>query len=345
MNKHFICLANSLKRGGRCVAGVEVEIDDKDNLFIVKSPQGIPSWIRPIDTNTEFGEIPNKTAQNIPLLSVVKLTEVEPCPHQAHSEDVYFLHMEIIGSVLPHPAALNGLVDTKHDFLFYDGERSISIEQFTRGDYSLMLIHACDILVLPDTTKKRAKFRMEFANQGHHYNMPVTDPIYLNYLENTATGGIKLQEAYLTLSLGMAYENRHHKLIAGVLFADSKLGVNGSKPQNLILRRKIAPQWKKQEERKLTVAERNAIRYVAYTPTFKGPAAHIQLKEGKDFFLQIEEAPDMEPRKQINLNKIRLVTYEDDEGNVEQRVRITTQHLPCFNWICKWLKRFSFYFR
>ena len=28
MDAYFVCLANSLKRGGRCIAGVEVTIDD-----------------------------------------------------------------------------------------------------------------------------------------------------------------------------------------------------------------------------------------------------------------------------------------------------------------------------
>ena len=30
MDTHFICLANSYKRGGRCIAGVEIDIDAND---------------------------------------------------------------------------------------------------------------------------------------------------------------------------------------------------------------------------------------------------------------------------------------------------------------------------
>ena len=188
MDKYFICLANSLKRGGRCIAGVEVEIDESDHWKVVRSPLGLPQWIRPIDANTEFGEILDIEAQPIHLFSVVRLTEVEPYPHDAHAEDVHFFRMEVIGNIQPSYPALSELTDTLHEALFYDGEQAISVARFANGDYSLMLIHASDIRILPDTTKKRAKFRMAFEYQGHSYNLPLTDPLFLQYLEqNTQT--------------------------------------------------------------------------------------------------------------------------------------------------------------
>ena len=56
MDKHFICLANSYKRGGRCIAGIEVSIDN-DQWAVRCHSDGSPRWIRPIDRNTEYGEI------------------------------------------------------------------------------------------------------------------------------------------------------------------------------------------------------------------------------------------------------------------------------------------------
>ena len=340
MDKYFICLANSLKRGGRCIAGVEVNLDDNDRLAVVRSPQGSPRWIRPIDMNTEFGEIQNRTAQAIPLLSVVRLTEVETCPHHAHSEDVHFVRMEVIGSVPPSSEALNSLIDTQHDCLFYDGERAISIEQFANGDYSLMLIHARDILIVPDPSKQRAKFRMQFTYQGRSYNMPVTDPAFLNHLEERTTEEERLQDAYLTLSLGMVYEGRHHKLIAGVLFADSKSDARHAASEGLVLRRRSISRWKKCGERRLTKDERSAIRSATYTPTYKGPAIYIRWKDGTSFFLPIEDAPDMEPRESIALSTIRLITYEDDAGNTALKARIDNKGpFPHLVQLVRWLKR------
>lgn len=334
MDKYFICLANSLKRGGRCIAGVEIEIDESDHWKVIRSPRGLPQWIRPIDTNTEFGEILNIEALPIHLLSVVKLTEVEPCPHDAHAEDVHFLRMEVVGSIRPSYPALSELTDTQHEVLFYDGEHAISVARFASGDYSLMLVHANDIHILPDTTKKRAKFRMAFNYQGHSYNLPLTDPLFLQYLEqNTQT--VTLQEAYLTLSLGMEYERRHHKLVAGVLLPTAK----GEANDELVFQRKREHHWKKREARKLTKEERAAIRSAVFIPSYQGPAAYIRRKNGTDFFLPIDDAPAMKLRQRISLSTILLVTYEDEEGNIQQKLRLASpQHFSFLQRIVRALK-------
>ena len=89
MDKYFICLANSYKRGGRCVAGVEIVFDVNGKLNPVCDDDGKPRWIRPI-AKTTYGEIPNYVAENIKLLSVVKLYNVVPCPNKPHTENVYY---------------------------------------------------------------------------------------------------------------------------------------------------------------------------------------------------------------------------------------------------------------
>lgn len=334
MDKYFICLANSLKRGGRCIAGVEVEIDESDHWKVVRSALGLPQWIRPIDSNTEFGEIRQIDALPIHLLSVVKLTEVEPNPHNAHAEDVYFLRMEVIGYIRPSNPVLSKLTDTLHEALFYDGEHAISVARFVSGDYSLMLIHASDINILPDTTKKRAKFRMVFNYRGQCYNMPLTDPLYLHYLEQH-TQTTTLQEAYLTLSLGMEYEGCHHKLVAGVLLPTTKDEAN----DEFVFQRKREPHWKKREERKLTKEERAAIRSTVFIPSYQGPAAYIRRKNGTDFFLPIEDVPAMKLRQRISLSTILLVTYEDEEGNKQQKIRLASpQHFSFLQRIIKAMK-------
>ena len=42
MDVYFICLANSLKRGGRCIAGVEITLDDKQHWTVVRKSDGAP---------------------------------------------------------------------------------------------------------------------------------------------------------------------------------------------------------------------------------------------------------------------------------------------------------------
>ena len=99
MDTYFVCLANSLKRGGRCIAGVEIRIDDSRNWTVVRKADGSPKWIRPIDETTEFGEIRIGEAQFIPLLSVVRLKSIVPIPCQSHTEDVHYAMMKFCGSL------------------------------------------------------------------------------------------------------------------------------------------------------------------------------------------------------------------------------------------------------
>ena len=47
MDKLILCLANSYKHGGRCIAGIEVSLQE-GQLSINKSSYGIPIWIRPV---------------------------------------------------------------------------------------------------------------------------------------------------------------------------------------------------------------------------------------------------------------------------------------------------------
>ena len=64
MDKYFICLANSYKRGGRCIAGVEVIFNGDSKWKLVRNDDGIPNWIRPI-ARTIYGEIPNFVGERI----------------------------------------------------------------------------------------------------------------------------------------------------------------------------------------------------------------------------------------------------------------------------------------
>ena len=93
MDKYFICLANSYKRGGRCIAGIEIVFDENRELKPVCDEDGRPRWIRPI-AKTTYGEIPNYVAEDIKLLSIVKLYNVDPCPNKPHTENVYYSKLE-----------------------------------------------------------------------------------------------------------------------------------------------------------------------------------------------------------------------------------------------------------
>lgn len=217
MDKYIICLANSYKRGGRCVAGIEIVFDANRELKPVCDDDGRPRWIRPI-AKTTYGEIPNYVAEDIKLLSVVKLYNVVPCPNKPHTENVYCSKLEQCKYELPHDVSLiNHLFDSTHQAIFHNRGRAVSAEMSMGINYSLMLIHAKDACAYIDENREKSKNRMSFTYRGADYDFPITDPNFLDKFKKAPEHYANISDVYLTLSLGLEFEGWHHKLVAGVI--------------------------------------------------------------------------------------------------------------------------------
>ena len=221
MDAYFVCLANSLKRGGRCIAGVEVTIDDSRNWAVVRKADGSPKWIRPIDETTEFGEIRIGEAQFIPLLSVVRLKSIVPIPNQSHTEDVHYTMMQVVGKVKASNEVLRQFVDNIHQVVFYGTDRAIDIPTYAAGDHSLMFVRADEAEIVVDVREDKTRYRMLMGCHGITYDLSVTDPYYIELLNEKRVNIGKQSDVYVTLSLGLVYEERHHKLIAAVITPSS----------------------------------------------------------------------------------------------------------------------------
>ena len=217
MDKYFICLANSYKHGGRCVAGIEITFDANGKPFIAYHPDERPVWIRPV-SDTPDEAIPTEIAQNIKLFSVVKLTEVVPCPHKAHVEDVRYAQMECRhGSFNPNDQLMHLCLDKKHQNIFYFQGKAVPSEMVDRLDYSLMLIKPDDAEAYIDEDREKSKYRMKFSYYGMHYDFSITDPVFLEAFKENPELGTDLKDAYLALSLGTEFEGFHFKLVAAVI--------------------------------------------------------------------------------------------------------------------------------
>ncbi len=218
MDKHFICLANSYKHGGRCIAGIEVVPQSDGSLTIVRHDDSRPRWIRPVSMSAN-GEIPNHLAESFKIFSLVKLTEVEPCPHKAHTEDVHCSRMEISPfELLPTKAFLNQLLDTQHQAVFYYRGKAIPATIIDRLDYSLMLIQPENVSAYCDEERKNSKYRMKFTYSDSNYDFPITDPVFLEQFKKNPEKYDDLDGVYLVLSLGLEFEGFHFKLVATVVF-------------------------------------------------------------------------------------------------------------------------------
>lgn len=218
MDKYFICLANSYKRGGRCVAGVEIVLDRNGGWEPVLNEDGRPRWIRPI-AQTTYGEIPNSVAENIEMLSVVKLTHVVPCPEQAHAENVYYSQLKPCNNYKVQQASstMNQLVDTKHQRIFHNKRNAVSAELLAGVNYSLMLIHPDKASAYRDEDSDNPKTRMKFTYHGTEYDFPITDPAFLDEFEREPERYDNIPDVYLALSLGLEFHGWHYKLVAGVI--------------------------------------------------------------------------------------------------------------------------------
>ena len=218
MDKHFICLANSYKHGGRCIAGIEVVPQADGSLTIVRHDDGRPRWIRPVSMSAN-GEIPNHLAESFKIFSLVKLTEVEPCPDKAHTEDVHCSRMEICPfDLLPTKSFLNQLLDTQHQAVFYYRGKAIPATIIDRLNYSLMLIQPENVSAYCDEERENSKYRMKFTYFGSNYDFPITDPVFLEQFKKNPEKYADLNGVYLVLSLGIEFEGFHFKLVATVVF-------------------------------------------------------------------------------------------------------------------------------
>ena len=217
MDKYFICLANSYKRGGRCIAGVEVVPNSDAGWKLVRNDDGIPRWIRPI-ARTIYGEIPNFVGESIKVLSIVKLINVVPCPENAHRENVYYSRIEQCDDTISQESnVMNQLVDTYHQSLFHNRGRAVSAEMLAGINYSLMLIQPDKASAYIDENREKSKNRMKFTYHGVEYDFPITDPSFIECLKKNSDKYANINDVYLTLSLGLEFEGWHHKLVAGVI--------------------------------------------------------------------------------------------------------------------------------
>lgn len=211
----MLCLANSYKHGGRCLAGIEVTFNDNE-YTIVRDTNGVPKWVRPI-SRLLAGQVPNAHACNIRVLSIVRIVGVEYAGSYSHSEDVYYQSLSVHSYINPTRVALNNCLDNYHLKIFGNRGKALTPECFQNGNYSVMLIRTENPEVYIDTRFDNPKPRMKFVHNGNNYDFPITDPVYLDRIKSDDNCIGTLTEAYLVLSLGVEHEGWHSKLIAAII--------------------------------------------------------------------------------------------------------------------------------
>ena len=222
MDIEFICLANSWRESGRCVAGIRTDG---------------AGWIRPVSA-TGGGRLTQAdytydNGQPARVLDVIRVSVAEhsPLPHQPENwtlEDRSWVLIEKI-----NPAEAGGHLDshlTRGPALFGDLRRYLEYETIVAHPVSdsLALVEPEALVWQVNTYANAPKPRASFTLSGADWNLPVTDPEWTGPIKQLGPGthpktalGIGSRDRILfaiSLAGPMAIQNQNcYKLIAGIV--------------------------------------------------------------------------------------------------------------------------------
>ena len=213
MITRFVCLANSYKEGGRCIAGIEVDLNNNPIIL-----DGKPKWTRPV-CNTQHGEISTDIAAAFHILSIIEIEVINAKPDGYQSENVTFIESSIktIGSM-----NRNGLKNflSNHNLIFSNRGKAVSEETIETLNYSLMLISVTEFevhLVKYSEEQEHPQKRLKFNYNSVSYDLPITDPVFKNKHDTNPNVLSGTAQIYLSLSLAVENNGWHSKLVAGIL--------------------------------------------------------------------------------------------------------------------------------
>ena len=232
MKVAFICLANSRKHGGRCVAGIRTDGG---------------GWIRPVSRGSSGtlsrGHYTLDNRSEAGLLDVIEVEVSAPRaePHQPENWVLGREHWGFIDWILGTPQwrlierievakALPSLEQfTSHgpDLLCgQEGRVSYTDLNNSPAPASLALIEPSNVsFIVAESSKGRIQTRAGFQFGGKHYALPLTDPKWERILSNSTLGihrpesaGVTPQQRlFFTISLGEPFNGECFKLVAAVI--------------------------------------------------------------------------------------------------------------------------------
>jgi putative nucleic acid modification protein with dual OB domain len=214
----FVCLANSQKHNGRCIAGITAAGE----------------WVRPVSPDPDGTLYPQQytlTDGSEPsVLDVIRLEATpRPEPHQPENWRISGARWRRLGRLseqqgrqslhkraTPGPHVLGSLLGSvSYDYL---------IEHPMQA--SLCLVEPGEILWHVRTNYRgNRQIRAIFSLTGAQHNLPVTDPIWTDRHRNLGFGSHQSHElgiaagrsTFLTVSLAEPFNGYCYKLIAAVI--------------------------------------------------------------------------------------------------------------------------------
>ena len=223
--KQIVCLANSRKLSGRCIAGREWSEE-----------RGPGNWIRPVSERDgqEVSEYERQyeDGSDPRVLDILHVPIIEPRPSCRQPENWLLdpqSYWRKVGTYSQFD--LSALVDPieplwTNGWSTYEGKNDkIPMDAMPGVSDSLRLIHI-ERLILhvfsPGEAFGKTKRRVQakFSHAGIDYTLWVTDPIYEEEYLAKLNGFYEIQDCYLTISLGEPYQDACYKLVAAIIERD-----------------------------------------------------------------------------------------------------------------------------
>ena len=221
ITKRMVCLANSRKMQGRCVAGREL------NAGVVGA------WIRPVSDRPaeEVSEYERQyqDGSDPRVLDIIQVPLLEARPKDYRQENwlidpqLYWAKLgTLIWQGLPSFQDRTGPLWVIGNSTYNGLNDRIPLTQAIELRSSLKLIHVRSLelkVFAPGeafgNTKRRVQAR--FAFDGMDYWLWVTDPIVERKYLAESDGEYEVGEAYLTISIGEPYQGCCYRLVATVI--------------------------------------------------------------------------------------------------------------------------------
>lgn len=195
------------------MAGIEIDLSGRPVII-----NGSPRWIRPV-CDTPHGEVPNDIAKPFQLLNIIELEIPADCPNNYQSENVFFDKNTIrVAANFDKTQIIN--LCNNNELIFGNKGKAVSQESIDQLTHSLMLISVTEFHVSKRVYEDRLnkpQTRLVFTYKTNQYDLPVTDPAFLNLHQQNNDALADIRQIYLTLSLGSEWDGWYYKLIAGII--------------------------------------------------------------------------------------------------------------------------------
>ena len=220
--KKIVCLANSRKTAGRCIAGREFD------------GRAWGPWVRPVSARPghEISEEDRRYSNGTmpAVLDVIDVPMLTPQPHGYQSEnhlidDKFYWDRQGAAAW----ASLQGAVEDPGGPLWLNGDSTTYGENDCVAEQpaaaltrSLYLVRPTELSIIVAVEgggmyQAKRRVRARFKVQGHRYCLSVTDPKVEAAALNGADGESAIAEALLCVSLGEVWNGAAYKLVAAII--------------------------------------------------------------------------------------------------------------------------------